>query len=625
MEMKKFLFLLSFFSILFANNIGLLLNEIEKKDDLSQKTKMESAGISYIITRYQLEMMQAKTLGDILKNTIIGYAESRYAIVDPWHSPFIPYSSFGVRVFLDNQEISVGQYDNSLFLLSKMDISFVDHVEVYYMTPSYSLTNEPAYVIIKLYTKNAKRDEGLRFAGSYGTYKTNIESMDFAKPEVFKNYSTLIHLSRTQLNHKKYQIKSSIISRDSLTNHFLWTIYNDNTRFLLTYIDYDQDAFLGLSLDGNIKTSKINSKLFHFGIDTKNEKYTFKYTFDVMKDKSEFVENNNGILFFSLKTFEPIRSVYTSDYSYINSFKLHYKNKSDKNNIIIGAGYRNKIMDYDKIRVDERDIDYSGNKREDIVNLYFENNYQYKKNAVFTIGSSVSKYFAKDNNHFLKQFKIGNTYLINSKNIIKLFYQHFEFLTGSYITSTLLKNNEMLPQKTDVVIGKYKKILTKSDSIEFAGLISRTKNILTVSEEGYTYKKYYVDIKVLNLRYHKNYNFINDFIFEFSRMFFNKLGMNSYDRLTLLNTHRYKKFEFFESVVYRKSKFPNSHHEGTDLSLGVKYNVNDNLTVGIKGDNLLNERYENGYPLVNIFTRDYKLFYSPLIERRVLFSLEYMF
>ncbi len=623
--MKKIFFFISFFSILLASDFKLLLNKIEKKDDLSQKTKMESSGISYVITRYQLEMMQAKTLIDVLKNTIIGYAESRYGIVDPWHSVYIPYSSFGVRIFLDNQEIGVGQYDNALFLLSKIDISFVDHIEIYYMTPSYSLTNEPAYIIIKMFTKDAKRYEGLRIAGSYGTYKTNIEALDYAKPDAFKKHSFFFHLSRTELNHEKYKIKSSIISRDSISKHFLFTAYNQDTRYLLTGIVYNQDGFLGLSLDGNIKTSKIYSNLLHFGIDTKKDNYKIKYTFDYTRDKSKFVENDSGILFFNTTTFEPIYSVYMTDYAYINSLKILFKHNNEKNKWVLGAGYRNKIMEFDKIVINKIKRNYQGDKREDIVNLFAENNYQYERNAIFSIGSSISKYFAQNNTHFLKQFKTGHTYLFNKKNILKIFYQHIEFLTGTYLNSTLFKEKKQKPQKTDVLIGKYKKYINNSDCIEFIGMLSRTKNILRATQKGFKYSDKYAPIKIINIRYHKNYQYINDFIFEFSHMYFKKLGIKNYDRLIVLNTHRYKKFEFFENIIYRKSKFRGYYKEGTDLSLGIKYNINDNLNIGFKANNLLNERYEAGYPLVNFFTKGYKLLTTPLIERSVLFTVEYMF
>jgi len=69
---------------LFADNsIENLLSTIEKKNDLSEKTKLENSGFSTIYTRQDLDMMQVKYLRDILKYTLDGYRESRYGLPDP--------------------------------------------------------------------------------------------------------------------------------------------------------------------------------------------------------------------------------------------------------------------------------------------------------------------------------------------------------------------------------------------------------------------------------------------------------------------------------------------------------------------------------------------------------------
>ena len=59
----------------------------------------------------------------------------------------------------------------------------------------------------------------------------------------------------------------------------------------------------------------------------------------------------------------------------------------------------------------------------------------------------------------------------------------------------------------------------------------------------------------------------------------------------------YDKFEYFTSVIYRNSySYYDVHVDNSfDLSLGASYNINKNLKVSLKGENLLNNSTESLY------------------------------
>ncbi|WP_457560540.1 hypothetical protein [Caminibacter sp.] len=618
--MKKFFFFFLSFSILLASDITSLLNKIEQQDDLSRKTRMESSGISYIITRYQLDAMQAKTLADVLDNTVIGYLESRYAISDPWSIGYIPYNSIGVRVFIDNQEITSGAYDNALYMLSKIDLSFVDHIEIYYMSPSYALSNEPSYVIIKLYSKDAKRDEGKRIALSYGSYKSNIEAIDYAKPG---NYSLYLHLSRLEWNHRKYKVKSSFLNRDSDAKHFLLSVYNQNTHYLLSAIDYRQNAFLGLSLDGNIKTSLINSKLLHFGVDKKIGNFTFKYIVDYGKDKANFEENNRGFLLYSQK-YGFIKNIYTEDWTLVNSFNAFYKKRINNNSLILGVGFRNKKLSFNKIDINSNSVEYKGIKNENVFSEYFENTYQYLKNAALSFGLSLFQYSNRFSNNILKSYKIGHTYLFDKNDVLKFFYHHMEFMNADYLVSTILPVNVDKPRKSDVFITKYKKTIN-TNTFEFTYLKSINKNYIVPTKEGIKVYDKDIPINIFDFRFHRNYNYINDFILETARIYLKNIALKREDYFILMNTHRYRKFQFLENFIYRKNIFSDNVKDGFNVNLGIKYDVNDNLSFALKGYNVFGTRYKNGYYIYDFATSSFKYLNIPLYERSAIFSVEYMF
>jgi len=139
-----------------------LLNSISAKDDLSQKTKLENAGISYVYTREDIQRMQAHSLKDILKSAYpFSYSENNYGLPDPYTMGVnIPFMSSSMRVYIDDQEITPGLYGSGMIIYGDMDVDFIDHIEIYSGNPTFEFSIEPAFTIIKLYSKNAQRDGG---------------------------------------------------------------------------------------------------------------------------------------------------------------------------------------------------------------------------------------------------------------------------------------------------------------------------------------------------------------------------------------------------------------------------------------------------------------------------------
>ncbi|ACM93076.1 hypothetical protein NAMH_0744 [Nautilia profundicola AmH] len=630
--MQVVVLLLILLNIVFAanNSIKTLLNEIEKKEDLSQQTKQESAGISYVITRYQLDMMQARYLRDILKNTVVGYEISRYGVLDPWSANNLPYASSGVRVFIDNQEITTAKYDNGLFLLGNINLSFVDHIEIYYLSPSYKITTEPAYVIIKLYSKQPRRDEGKKVSFSYGTYGSNSQSFEMADNK--KNY--YINFSHSEVNHKLVDLDGVNVSRDNKNYHFLWTYKNNNTNYLLNAIYQNQDPFMGISMDGELDEGYQKYKEVHFGIEHKLNTLNFKYTIDYMVDDIYYYENS-GLFLQKIDTypyFTPVQKVYVKGYDLVNTLKISNEKSLNKQRIIYGASFRNKSMDYYNLYVNDSAIDYNGIKKQNIINLFIEDNIQIKRNHIVTFGYEFSRYFNDVvNDYNLHQYKIVSTYLPNSKNIIKLSFHHIEYTVPPYLYKTLFGANVLKPQKNDVVIGKYKKIFDDESDIQLVGFYGINKNFPIAKTDGSlsSYDKN-IYVKMIDLKFHKNYDEINDFIINYIYLKLENINLNRSHRVILLNTHRYKRFDFFENIVYQNNEYKvdgeKNKKSGIDVSLGVKYNYSRNLTFSLKGENIFNNAYENSfYRIINFDPNNLQTTNVQLIDRKITIGMEYWF
>lgn len=624
--MRAVILLLLLVFNLYAVNLKVLLNQIEKNEDLSLKTKQESAGISYVITRYQLDMMQARYLRDILKNTVVGYEISRYGVLDPWSANNLPYASSGIRVFIDNQEITTAKYDNGLFLLGNVDLSFVDHIEVYYLSPSYKISTEPAYVIIKLYSKDPARDEGKRVELTYGTFKSNSEVFDYANGK--RNY--YFHFSNNFVGHKKTDIENVKIGRNNLNHHFFFTYRNDNTSYLLSGIYQNQDPFMGVSMEGKLDDGYEKYKEVHFGLEHKLNGWNLKYTLDYLKDETYFYEQS-GLFYRSISTFpyiEAVQTVKTKGYDVVNTLKLNTEKIHNNHRLVYGASFRNKLMDIYELYLNNEESDYEGIKRQDIYTLFFEDNIQIKENIIATAGYEYSKYVNdKVKDCKLHQYKATATYLANEKNIFKFSFQHIEYAVPPYYYKTFYGDRMLKPQKNDVIIAKYKKVVQDIGDFELVGFYGINKNFpIMLSDGTLDNMDDNIYVKMVDLKYHKNYNILNDFILDFIYLKLKNVVLHETYKVVVLNTHRYGKYNLFENVVYKKNNYTSTSKDGVDLSLGVKYNCTKNLSFSLKGENLLNRDYENSFIRVtNINPVELDSENIQLIERRVTAGMEYWF
>ena len=95
-------------------------------------------------------------------------------------------------------------------------------------------------------------------------------------------------------------------------------------------------------------------------------------------------------------------------------------------------------------------------------------------------------------------------------------------------------------------------------------------------------------------------------------------------QVVLRNQNRYRKFDFFEEMFVTRSEYYDD--TGYDLTLGVRYNVTDNLIVTLKGQNLLNKGEKQFLSRYNFSTMSSMESLSiPIQERIVMLGFEWLF
>ena len=580
----KFLIGIFFVFSLYANSLNSILNKIEYSDDLSNQTKQENGGMSYIITRYQLDMMQAKYLKDILKTTVISNNTNRYNLLDPMTLTITPYGVNYIKVYIDDYEVTSIYSENTTYLFSNLRLDFVDHIEVYYLSSADKYFSEPIYITIKLYSKNPKRDSGFNLFTTFSS-KYTAQAFNYAKDNYF------ISASKNNV----YE-KVNNISKNSDTYNVFAKMKTGENNFMFNAIIDKRDAFLGLSMDAKPDKSYIENNTFYLGYDRNFDSFKLNYVLSYQNNEMNFEEKP---ILIHLKN-KSISSLYRKSSSLINLLKMSKNKESNKNNLTYGIILKNSKRFNIISKMNNK------NKNNGIKNVlkytpFADNKYQYSDDSIFNIGVSYSTYkniYNDTSTKFnVKNLKIGNTYLYNSQNIFKLFYYHIETTPPDYITGGLLASKDLKITKADNYVLSYKNKLKNDYLFEVYFLYNNSKDLLIFKrQEGVINNPDNVFAKIADVRFTKYYNYINSILLEYFKVFFdNVYNLKSQEKFTILNTHRYKKFDFFENIIYQKITHDNGINDGLDLDLGIKYNVNDNFTISLKGESLLSSRYKNEY------------------------------
>ena len=617
---------LSIGSYLWANDdIDDILANIEEKSDLSLKTRQENTGVSYIYTRHDLDVMQIKHLGDILKATEIGSKKSRYGIIDPFgFFSRAPFNSSMIKIFIDNQEISSALYGSGLPILGDMDLGFVDHIEIYAQNPSYEYSSEPAVVTIKLYSKKANRNMGGKITLGGGSYSNNLQSFQYA--DTLKQYSYLFYCSRDDNRKKDYYVDSVNVKRDAKNYNLFTSIYNNKERLMIKVSKIDQGGLFGISLDAKPSNSNIKTDIFHIGYEKDIENFNLSFIYDNIKNKTIYTEK---ILTY-LKVL-PVSSFFVKSSSQVYTAKLKYTYNYKDNKLIAGDKFRYKHFVYDNIKINGLELPRYGHTQQKVNTLFLENNFNYLENAILWAGVSYSNITNNGNapSYHTFLYRFGHTYLKNSWTI-KTFFSHTELAIDPYLINSIyvVPGKMLKKQKIDSLMlnVKYKKEHNQLETIfgylvlkdfiapNLVGLLDNSKNDI---KADYAHLRWLYRYKPLNKL---SLSFIYEHLYDISL----PIDELKKYRTVLRNINQFGKYESFEELIYDRNSIMKKDY--FDLSMGIKYNINNDFSIGIKGENLLNKAEKILYRRINTTTL---MPMSPVllspVDRKILLTLEWYF
>ncbi len=599
------------FVYLFAN-VDNILYKIAIKNDLSNKTKKENSGILYLLTREDINSLEITHLRDVLKILPITYKFNRFGVIDPFNpNTAIPFLSSPIKIFIDNQEVVSALYNSGLAILGDIDIKWVDHIEIYTQAPSLEVSTEPSLIVIKLYSKDAFRDEGNNLYLSKGNKDTYLF---FEKAKIGK-YSYYTYLSNDN--------EKSDYHNSQYRKQFLLKIYNNHSNILAYILLSKSDGFLGFSLDGKVDDSFLKNKVFHFGYERKIKDFNFYLGANFNKNHTYYYET--PVLF--VYENQPIKKVNIKSFDKVVDINLKYKKEFNGNILLLGSKNRFKNFNWSKIYFDDIKLPVYRH-RQDVYTIFMQYSKFLSVNSLVNFGYSFS-YFDNDwkiKDQKTKQYRISHTFL--KKNFVfKTAFSHIEYTLDSYLINSFYINKlNLLPAVINNIFEDIKYENFKN-TFEFAFGYFRSKHYFFPNNKGILVNlDTHMNEKYLSFRYENRYKPFSKFNFSYFFHYIKDIpNVNIYriHSFVIYNYNQIKKINAFEELVIDKEENSKFYY---DLSLGLRYIKNDNLSFFIKGENILNKAKKYNFfsfnPLTNRFNNPISV---PLIERRIDLGMEYSF
>ena len=614
------LFFFIFLSInIYADNVEKLLNEYNHKNDLSQKTIDENKGHLVLFTREKLEKMHAKTLKDVFKTTpVIYYHENRYGLPDPLASgAFEPYRSNYIRLYVDGVEITQGWMGSGLMLYGDVNIDFVDHIEFYYAVPSFETSVEPAYLTIFLYSKDPKRDSGGKLSLIGGSRGHNSQSINFGEQK--DNLSYRVNFSHT--NSKKEKIDNGTakpLSRDFERTQLFSYVKTEDQIFHLQVMKKETDSLAGLSLDATPLVSEIDYLNIHmdYGIDF-SEHWRAQFAYDWLKTDARQKDDFPLVYLNTLvgNTFDATskNSTYSAELTYKKTIGDHR----------ITAGIKGRMKELDSVSVEGYGTLPLSFNKESITSAFFQDQYALSKAELLTLGVEYSKVYRNSNieEDDLLQLRLG--YIFTSEHwSYKTYLYRTMFTLDPFSRYLDLQNFNDVPVQTTLGVTQEVAYNNENSRLRLMLLLMKDEDGL-VQNNGSGETKYFFTI----LNY--DYNFDMDTKMNLQLYYARFEDIFNLDKLEdysgyLSFTNSYDKLDFYNGVVWHQNSI--NHKNYIDLTSSVSWNVNENLTLTLKGENLLDKAKKTSIFRVNPATGNMMapVEISP-IDRRITLELEYLF
>lgn len=625
--MRFFASLLLLFTLGFCDEPSLdsLLKEYKSAEEPYHHTKKESAGHIRVITRSELDKMQAYTLNDVLKTVRFFTLQPRKnGMTTLVRSGETQMSSLPAKLYINSHELNSATLGNVLVQYGRMGLYFIDYIEIYQAGNSVTFGNEPGTLLIKLFTKDPSRENSTSIQASVDSFgSTTLQGVD---AKTFDEYSYLANVDLRKNNYKNYTSNNSELSRDGERGQFYFKFSKKGDYDIeVGAIKEKYDIFSGMGMstvDGDTQTSDIYTHITKYFENNLKIMLTASYEKFELYDKDAIGIPLPGVTAPFPKQLDT--QVCTQVYSAIIEKRFINAN----NELFLGAQFKHQTFGINEYKTDG--IDYARNwgpKELDIYMLYAENLYNIDENNLISLSVKIDHYengFNKSSTEHI--LRAGYVALIDEKWTFKLFAME-SYMYPTFLQTTYSPNYNINPdlQSAESLTTTAELIYTLEDSVFGFGLGRSTTDNAIIFDMNATNLSESIYINSANE---------NSFEFIFANMehkfnIDNKIKMEIYKQfrdnyyspkqgasIQLFNT--IGRFDIYNELLYN-SKYTSLEgidiKEGFDYSLGAIYRLNKKTELKLKAENIFDRASETPLGDIRVSATD----------RRVLLTMEYTF
>jgi iron complex outermembrane receptor protein len=620
-------FIIYFFIIIFLQlpitaeeNLDTLLDIYAKENDLSKKTKKEAAGNVIIYTKQDLERMQVKSLSELLKNIpFYTYNENKLGYTDLLREDGFPSLSSDARVYINEREVTSPFYGNGLGIVSKFDLAYIDHIEIYTGVTSFEFGVEPASMVVRLYTKNPNREIGGHIKTSVGSNNSSENSISYS--DTLEDFSYYAYVNKKTTNEKKIYHEDTPLSRDKESKHLFLSLQNDTNRLEYNRIEANSDLFMdgigGGDGSPNENNTEVVYNLLGWYSTYLEDKVSLSldYISDTAKTKESDDEPLDTLMIdggfinpFLTGTLIPVQynSYYVKSKEKQVSAVLKYKESIANHNLLSGLQYRKKDFSFSEINANVLGLGITNIDNNILPNLFkytseklygafIEDTYSINDNQA--IIAAIKQDIVKPNggleNQNLSLYMLGYIYS-NSNFSFKTFLVSTESRFDPNYYTRFNVASELDPQRDDSI---NMEATWKRKSLQYGINLFKTKQT----------NKLYSNNGIQNLSkpyYRQGVSLKNTYNFnKLNRLDTNFYIMNTDNELTnekdtvyggyirLLNT--YNKLDFYNEVIYKDGY--KGLEAGYDFNSAITYKYSPDLSISIKGENIFNKALKTTY------------------------------
>ena len=621
------------FSLLNAETIDSLLSQLGQEKALYKKTVDESAGIVQVFTRQDLDRMQVHTLNQLLKSArFLSYGEG--VLGESILSPSGAAQSLSAiyRLYLDGHEVSSPIFGSAMFQFGRMDLGFVDHIEIYQGGNAIAFGNEPGMMTIRIYSKDPRREGG-------STLSLNGDSKGSAAARlcatrVGESADWLGYVSARRDRRSTVPAHGEELHRDSEGITLYGKYHRPGTaRIVAAHFQNRKDAFAGPSLSqtpGDPNEVDWRHSFLDLNWDLPAQS-SFDLSADLSRHRMRF-DDPGGIRFFGIPgPFTRFDGTYDEAV-----YKASLRGQIDQSHGDLKWGTQAIYKSY---KVAHLNVDghpgpaQSGPSDMTILSAYAEESW-HTDPANLLIGTLKLDYLRNDEDRQDTEYslRLGWIHLFSMEHSFKLFYNRTYLYPGFGYTSSYPKpfapNPNLGAEHFQNLIGEWK-YETGRHRFQVGGIWQQKRDAIVIDLRRNTFanSSRVIDVTKAYLDYTYTFDEHHRLELEYYRGWFldDVTAGSSIAGGALRLFDSWGDWDLYNELVYRQGyTFPLPQQlggpipvrNGWDYTVALQWHPRHDLTLSLKGENLLNHALES--PV-------YGLGAVPIFDRKVSFGVEYFF